>query len=215
MNIINRFYILAFVIMVSLTLSTSAQVLVDQAVARSAQAAVQKFGLEMMKGNLDYGNERIYPRWKRRLAKRYGGNAQLNAALQEASRQKLAMKYSVTVFQASVPSLFFDVWRAPKVNAVTGLPVTNAMGRDVVVEHWLAVVPTLTRLKIADPQMGGKIREIEERGYSVTVSEKGSDDWYFLTGMVPNEQNLRALFPKLPANFKALGFPEIVTREIK
>lgn len=192
-----------------------AQVAVDPSVAASAQAAVQILGLEMMKGNFDYGNQRIYPRWKRRLAMRYGGEAALDSQLQEASRQKTQMQFTVSAFYADLPTSFFTVWRAKKIDNETGRPVKDSLGREIIVEHWLAIVPTTTRVKIADPQMGGKIRELEERSYTVTISEKGSGNWYFLTGMKPTVQDLRGLFPTLPATEKDLGLPASSARELK
>ncbi len=60
-------------------ISVQGQVAVDHNVATSAQAAVQKLGLEMMKGNFKFGQDRIYPRWKRRLAKRVGSMEKLEA----------------------------------------------------------------------------------------------------------------------------------------
>jgi hypothetical protein len=189
-------------------------VVADPQVAASAQAAVQKMGIEMMKGNFNYGNERMYPRWKRRLAKRHGGMAKLEARLASAAQQQVKIGMMVTAFHASLPTRFFSVWRAKKRDAA-GNPVMDATGREVIVEHWLAVVPTVTRVKIADPQRGGKIRTLEESSYTMAVSEKGKNEWYFLTGMKPTIQDLRSLFPSLPPSEKDLGLPVSSAREIK
>ena len=206
------------VVMGGLSASVSAQepglVVVDPMVASSAQAAVQKMGIEMMKGNYKYGHERMYPRWKRRLAKRYGGMAKLEAGLEKASQQKVSLGMMVTAYNAARPVSFFSVWRAKKRDAAGNI-VKDATGREVVVDHWLAVVPTTTRVKLADPKLGGKIRTLEESGYTIAVSEKGTNDWYFLTGMNPSIQDLRGLFPTLPPNEKDLSLPVSSVREIK
>lgn len=187
----------------------------DPMVATSAQAAVQKMGVEMMKGNFKFGHERMYPRWKRRLAKRHGGMAKLELGLSKAVQQQEKMGMSVTAFHAELPTSFFSVWRAKKRDPQTGEVVRDARGREIVVEHWLAIVPTVTRVMIADPKKGGKIRTLEEKSYTVAVSEKGTNDWYFMTGMKPTIQDLRSMFPLLPPDKKDLGLPVSSAREIK
>ena len=91
----------------------------------------------------------------------------------------------------------------------------DAAGREVIVEHWLAVVPTVTRVKIADKQKGGLIRTLEETSYTLAVSEKGKNDWHFMTGMKPTLQDLRSMFPSLPPEEKDLRLPVSSAKEIK
>lgn len=191
------------------------RVVVDPAIAVSAQEAVQKLGTEMMKGNFKYGQDRMYPRWKRRLAKRVGGMDKLEAQLLAATQQRLNMRLTVTAYRADRPTAFFDVWKSKKIDPETGLPVKDASGQEIIVEHWLAIVPTTTRVKVPDMQQGGKIRVLEEQSYTVAISEKGANDWYFLTGMKPTLQDLRSLFPSLPGDEKELGLPESSAREIE
>ncbi|MGB1937592.1 MAG: hypothetical protein ACPHVK_08880 [Akkermansiaceae bacterium] len=203
-------------IMILCTLRADAQrVVVDPTIADEARSAVQKLGLELMKGNFKYGQERMYPRWKRRLALRVGGMDRLEAQLRSGDQQRVSMGIMVTDYRAARPSAFFDVWRARKVHPETGEPVTDAEGREIIVSHWLTVVPTWTQVRVPDPQQGGKIRTLEEKSYTVAVSEKGSGEWYFLTGMKPTVQDLRSLFPSLPADEEELGLPESSAREIK
>jgi hypothetical protein len=195
--------------------SVRAQVVVEQVVENSAQAAVQKLGLEMMKGNFKYGHERMYPRWKRRLATRHGGMEKLDAALKASAHQKINMSLAVTGYRADRPTAFFSVWKARKIDPRSGKPLIDATGREIVVEHWLAIVPTMTRVKVPDMQRGGKIRVLEEDGYAVAIAEKGTHDWYFMTGMKPTINDLRSLFPSLPPTAKELRLPESKVREIK
>lgn len=190
-------------------------VAVDPAISDSARAAVQKLGVEMMKDNFQYGIERMYPRWKRRLAARHGGMAELNAALARSVQQQLKMQMKVVGYRAGKPTAFFSVWRAKKIDPDTGKPLIDATGREQIVSHWLAVVPTVVRVRVPDPQRGGMMREIEESSYTIAISEKGSNDWYFMTGMKPSVQDLRSLFPSLPADEKALHLPPSKAREIK
>jgi hypothetical protein len=190
------------------------RVVVDPAIADAAQAAVQQLGVELMKGNFKFSQERMYPRWKRRLAKRVGSVEQLEAQLRSGDQQRIKMGLIVTNYEADKPSAFFDVWRAQKIDPVTGKPVFDAQGHEVIVSHWLAVVPTKTQVKVPDPQLGGKIRTLEEQSYTIAVSEKGSGEWYFLTGMKPTVQDLRSLFPSLPLDKNELGLPEPSAREI-
>jgi len=188
---------------------------VDPAIADSARAAVQKLGLEMMKGNFKYSQQRMYPRWKRRLAKRMGGMVQLERQLAAGDQQRIKLGVVVTDYRAGAPRAFFNVWRAPKIDALTGKPVMSQSGKEIIVEHWLVVVPTTTQVKLADTQRGGKMRVLEEQSYTVAISEKGTDEWYFLTGMKPTIQDLRSLFPSLPRDEKELGLPTSSAREIK
>jgi len=196
-------------------ISVQGQVAVDHNVATSAQAAVQTLGLEMMKGNFKFGQDRIYPRWKRRLAKRVGSMEKLEAQLVAAAQQKISMQFAVTAYSARLPASFFSVWRAKKIDPRTGKRVLDATGREIIVEHWLAVVPTTTRVKYPDIQQGGKIRVLEEDGYTIAISEKGANDWHFMTGLKPSIQDLRSLFPTLPNTAKELGLPKSVAWEIK
>jgi len=190
-------------------------VAVDPAIADSARAAVQKLGVELMKDNFQYGIDKMYPRWKRRLAKRQGGMDKLNAALAQAVQQQVRLRMKVVGYQAGQPTAFFSVWKAKKIDPRTGRPAIDATGREKIVSHWLAVVPTVVRVKIPDPQRGGLIREIEEKSYTMVDSEKGSNEWHFMTTMKPSIRDLRSLFPSLPADVKSLNLPPSGAREIK
>jgi hypothetical protein len=157
----------------------------------------------------------MYPRWKRRLAKRHGGMEKLEVGLANAAQKQINMGMMVTSFRAGLPTSFFTVWRAKKRSTKTGEIILDSTGREIVVEHWLAVVPTATRVKVTDSQKGGKLRTLEETSYTIAVSEKGRDDWYFMTGMKPTIQDLRGMFPSLPPTAQELGLPVSSVKEIK
>lgn len=218
-TLIHRQFFLWSSVIAGLTSHVMAQdaglVAVDPMVSQSAQAAVQKMGVEMMKGNFKYGHQRMYPRWKRRLAKRYGGMDKLEAGLAASVAKQVDMGMMVTGFNAASPTVFFSVWRAKKRDPLTGAIEKDATGREVVVEHWLAVVPTTTRVRVADPNKGRKIRTLEEKSYTIAISEKGRNDWYFMTGMKPTVQDLRGMFPSLPQKEQDLMLPPSSAAEIK
>ena len=210
------------------------QASVDQTVAASAQQAVQKLGKEMMKGNFTFGHQRMYPRWKRRLAKRYDDSMEkLDSALAAAARQKIKMRFDVIGYRAARPTKFFKVWPVKRINPETRRPITEKRprldpvtkqrildkeGNPIIVEqfvydyHLLAVVPTITRVQLPDKQRGNKMVTAEENGYVLVVSKEGVNDWHFLTGLKPSVQDLRSLFPTLP---RELGLPKPSAREIK
>ena len=203
------------IILLSLCSALHAQVAVDRQTEQAAQQAVQTLGNELMKGNFDYSYEKIYPRWKRRLAKRYGGEKAFNAQLEKANQQKEKARFVISSYKALQPAAFFSVWRAKKIDNSTGKPIQNHLGQEVIVEHWLAIVPTVTSIKIPISDMPGKVREVEESSYTIAISEKGTNDWRFMTGLKPSVQELRGMFPTLPSTEKELGIPAASIREIK
>lgn len=224
MNMKNYFWMMAFSIALMFQASSSVAtaqevgggaVAVDPVIADSAQAAVQKLGIEMMKDNFQYGINNMYPRWKRRLAKRMGGEDKLDAALAKSLQQQVKLKMKVVGYQAGKPTTFFSVWKAKKIDPRTGKPALDATGRERIVSHWLAIVPTVVRIRIPDPQRGGLMREIEEKSYTTVVSEKGTNQWHFMTNMKPTVKDLRGLFPSLPVDESAFNFPPSSAREIK
>lgn len=208
-------HFIVFAMLICATQVHAQRVVVDPDIADDARAAVQRLGIELMKGNFKYSHERMYPRWKRRLATRAGGMRELEKSLAMGERQRLKLGVAVTDYKASKPSAFFDVWRAKKVDPLTGKPVVDTYGKAIVVSHWLAVVPTVTQVRIPDPQQGGKMRILEEQSYTIAISEKGSNEWYFLTGMKPTVTDLRSMFPSLPPDETELRLPEPSVREIK
>ena len=160
-------------VMVMCTLRADAQrIVVDPAIAEQAQAAVQKLGIELMKGNFTYSQERMYPRWKRRLAKRVGSMEELEAQLASGDQQRVKMGLIVTSYQAAKPTAFFDVWRAKQVDPITGQVTRDDRGDQTIVSHWLAVVPFTTQIKIPDPQQGGRMRTLEENSYTIAIPRK-------------------------------------------
>ncbi len=209
------------VVAVGLVLTTGARAqnpamgIIDPVLGQSAQAAVQKMGVEMMKGNFKYGHEHMYPRWKRRLAKRYGGMERLEKGLEASAQKQVQLGMRVIGYQAGVPTSAFTVWRAKKRDPKTGEIVLDATGRETIVDHWLVVVPTTTRVSIPDKQVPGKNYVLEEKSYTLAISEKGSQEWHFLTGMKPTIQDLRSLFPSLPPKEEDLGLPAPSAVEIK
>lgn len=209
------YYLTLLFLTVSIVRVGAERVIPDPLIAASAKDAVEKLGLEMMKGNFKYGHERMYPRWKRRLALRAGGMEKLEAQLTSAQQQRIRIGLVVTAYRVGEPTAFFDVWRAKKLHPVTGEPVRDDTGREVVTSHWLAIVPVTMQVKVPDRQLGGKIRTLEEDTCTIAVCEKGTDDWYFLTGLKPTVQDLRSLFPTLPSDEKRLGLPVSSAREIK
>lgn len=216
MGMMNIHYLTIFSVMVmSLARVDAQRVAIDPAIADQAQAAVQKMGTELMRGNFKYSQERMYPRWKRRLAKRIGSMERLEQQLASGDQQRVKMGLIVTSYHADKPTAFFDVWRAKKVDPDSGKLILDDDGREIVVSHWLAVVPTTTQVKVPDPQQGGRMRTLEEKSYAIAVAEQGSNDWYFLTGMKPTIQDLRSMFPSLPLDRNELGLPESSAREIK
>ncbi len=199
----------------SVMASDATLVTADAEVALSAQMAVQKMGVEMMKGNFAYAHQKMYPRWKSLLASRYGGMKKLEEGLALSLKKQAQIGMIVTRFTAKRPTTFFSVWKAKKRDK-NGRVIKDARGHDVIVDHWLTFVPTVTQVKVMDKSKGGRLITLEEKSYTVVVSEKGTNDWYFLTGVKPTIQDLRSLFPlSLPAEEEDLHLPPSSARVIK
>ena len=108
-------------------------------VASSAVAAVKKLGEQVVLGNRMYAVERMYPRWKERMAKRMGGMEVLERKLKEQIRNvdeqmRLHGMSMISFKPVGVPSVH-GVWPGKQIKAVipggTSVPVLKGDELDV------------------------------------------------------------------------------------
>ena len=174
-------------------------------VATSAVAAVEKLGDQVVRGNHRYAIDRMFPRWKARMAKRLGGMDKLEKQLEKVNEEmRLQGIHFMSFKPAGVPQVF-EVWPGKKTETVDGKEV------EVMIKtKWLVLIPTVTRFRIIDDV--GKYRYIESKGFQIAVSDKGKNDWYFMDGASVTVADLRSLFPTFPDNVE---LPPIERREVK
>ena len=170
---------------------------VPQPVVDSAVAAVGKLGEQLVQGNRGYSVERMYPRWKQRMAMRLGGMDALKAKLAEQIRRdEEQMRLSGMSMVSSRPDgkpLAFEVWPGKETRTVEGEKV------EVMIKtKWLVLVPTVTKFRVIERETS-KTRFIERLGFQAAVTKKGEVDWTFVGGEGLGIEDLRSLFPSVPA----------------
>jgi len=174
-------------------------------VVSSAVAAVRKLGDQVVRGNHGYAIERMFPRWKNRMAKRLGGMEQLEKQLEKVNEQmRLQGIHFMSFTPVGVPRVF-EVWPGKKTEVVDGKEV------EVMIKtKWLVLIPTVAKFRIIDDV--GKYRYIESKGFQIAISEKGANDWYFMDGAGVTVLELRSLFPSFP---KDIELPPTGRSEVK
>lgn len=174
-------------------------------VASSAVAAVRKLGDQVVRGNHHYAIDRMFPRWKDRMAKRLGGMEKLEKQLDKVNEEMRLQGIHFMSFKPQGAPRVFEVWPGKKTEVVDGKEV------EVMIKtKWLVLIPTVTRFRIIDDV--GKYRYIESKGFQIAVSDKGKNDWYFMDGASVTVSDLRSLFPTFPDSVK---LPPIERREVK
>jgi len=169
-------------------------------VLTSAQQAVQKLSDEVVKGNMMMAFDSMNPEWKKRAAMTSGGVDNLEKAiLGEFDRLK---KQGTT--------LSWKKARPPLQAMEVDYGIEERGGKRVgVYRQWMVFVPTVSLVTAMDHTVSPpKMRKIKMKGFQVALQRKGMQKWTFIDGSRLKAADLRALFPFLPAEDKALGFPE-------
>jgi len=165
------------------------------AVINSAVTAVQKLGDEVVRGHHQYAIERMYPRWKERAAKRLGGMEVLEKQLAGVVEQMQRQGISMLSFKPTGAPTAYGVWPGKKIEVVKGKEQ-----EVLVTTKWMVLIPTATKFRIIDDV--GKYRYIERTGFQVAISDKGTNDWWFMDGSGITVADLRSLFPDVPHNLE-------------
>jgi len=163
-------------------------------VVESARAAVAKLGTEVVAGRYGIALERMYPKWKERLAQSQGGMDKVNEGLAKAAVQ---MQQNGVTLLSSKPQgavQAFEVSAGKKVENIGGKPVES-----LIYTKWLLLVPTVTQFKFIQQ---GKTFTVDKNGFQVAISDKGRNDWTFIDGSTVTVNDLRSLFPNFPADTK-------------
>lgn len=150
-------------------------------VLAAAVAAVQKVGDQTLRGDFEGVVEQTYGRFQKRAAKKLGSNEELAAKMRKLVDDYAASGIAITGFVAEPAMHGFDI---PEFN------------------EWLVFVPTTRTVRFIDPQTGLKqVKQVPN--YQVAIcSQKEGSSWSFLNGSTLKVQELRALFPSLPAGIE-------------
>lgn len=162
-------------------------------VIRSAVKATEALGEKVVMGNHKVAVDRMYPRWKQRMAKRKGGVAELERELAGIGEIMARNGMSLKSFKTVGEPKSYEVWPGKEVD---GEPVFT---------KWVVLVPTVTRLRYMQEGQR-RPEELDLYGFQVAIADKGSDDWTFISGSDISVADLRSLFTSLPAN---LELPEV------
>jgi len=179
-------------------------------VVKAAMVATSELGERVARGQLQFAYERMYPRWKERMAKRNGGAAAMGEQLRELAAQMQAQGVSILSVKVAAAGKAYSVWPKRVVTTVAGSPVESFAD-----SRWVVLVPTVTRMRIRDEGVTDKVprfRVIDSSGFQVAISEKDKLDWFFIDGSGVTVSDLRSLFPTLPEN---LELPVRERREVK
>ncbi|MEM9081080.1 MAG: hypothetical protein AAGC74_10355 [Verrucomicrobiota bacterium] len=167
---------------------------VPQAVVSEAVSAVQTLGNETLKGNVGFVFERMYPRLRKREAKRMGGEELLKAKIESVPDEMARLGVQLLGFQAEPAFHGFEI---PEF------------------DEWLVFVPTSRRIRGVDSKTGRPM-EYEVSDYQVAIRKKAAGaEWTFINGSTLKVQDLRSLFPSLPADEEDLGLPELSSRKLR
>jgi len=183
----------------------------DSTMGSSAQKAVQEMVNEVMKGNVKLAFANMYPRWKKKAAKRHGGMLKLEKEMAVVVGMMRKNGVSILSYKAGMPKSGFEVWPEAEKKLVNG--VRRATGRTAY-RDWVVFVPTVARYRVVDPTTK-KTRVIERRSFQVAVMTKGEGKWTFIDGSNMELKDLRNLFPSLPRDEKALMLPKRGGSELK
>jgi len=196
--------------------TTDPTVKVPDATQMSCQKATQILGNMVMKGDMQYAYDHVYPRYKKRQ-ERLHGEKKFKQQFLDAPKILNQMGVTIDSFVAEKPVSFFRVW--PQIRPAAKLKVDSGVQKELKNEdifyNWLIIVPT-TQVWTFRNQNGGLPRKLKREGFQVAVAQEatmqGQEKWMFIDGGTIKPQKLRSIFPSLP---QTLVLPQRKDSEIK
>jgi hypothetical protein len=179
---------------------------VPEDIIKSAVNAVESLGNEVVLGKYQVAIDKMYPQWKDRAAKKLGGKEKLEKQLEDVAKEMLKRGISITDFKPQGKPNAFEVYPGKAIQIINGKE-TEVMRYT----KWLIIVPTVTRVRMlinGDPVP----INFESKGFQVAISDKGSNEWFFIDGSAVTVNELRSLFITLPEN---LELPVLEKKQIK
>ncbi len=168
-------------------------------IAASAVSAVEELGKQVALGNHKVAIEKMYPKWKERMARRVGGMEALEKQLEGIGEMMAKQGVSLSSFRPTGMPVCYEVWPGKKISIEDGKEV-----EQLVYEKWLLLIPTETEYRITQPGTPPTFYKITSKGFQVAISDKGKNDWTFIDGSSITVADLRSLFITLPENMELL-----------
>lgn len=163
-------------------------------VLAEAVKEVQLVGDQTLKGDFMGVVSKLYPRFRHRSAKKLGGNEEMAATMEKMINELAASGITITKFVAEPAIHGFDI---PEFR------------------EWLVFVPTTRLVRRIDPETG-LVERMEIKDYQVAIRKKDEGStWSFLNGSTLEVQELRALFPTLPADIEEYAVPKKGAHRLK
>ena len=158
-----------------------------------AVRATQAVGDQTLKGEFDAVVEKLYPRSRKRAAKKLGGNQAVVDRMREMVNEFSAGGMALTKFVAEPAIHGFDI---PEYR------------------EWLVFVPTTRTVRRISPETGlTQFLEITDYQVAIRKKEAGSE-WSFINGSTLKISELRSFFPTLPIDIQ-YAIPKVGSRLLK
>lgn len=173
-------------------------------VVDSGVAAVKDLGKQLVLGKFVVTYERMNPLWRKRLAKKMGGEEILKAHCESVGEQ--LAKSAMTLISHTTEGFptIYEVSPGKKTEVVNGKEVES-----LIFTQWLMVVPTVARFRVIG--VDGK-HIIESHNFQIAVSDKAKMDWTFIDGGTTSVVELRNMFSSVPVKMK---LPEVTAKRLE
>ncbi|MGE9271535.1 MAG: hypothetical protein ACQKBU_12090 [Verrucomicrobiales bacterium] len=179
-----------------------AQVVAPPVVVDSAIEAVEDLGRKVVLGEHRVAIDKMYPLWKKRMAKRKGGLEQLERDMEGIGAMMARNGVSLISFKSFGQPAVHEVW-----------PGEGSTEMAPVYTKWMLLIPTVIQLRFMDKtQEVPRVRTINSYGFQVAIADKDKLDWTFINGSDVTVADLRGLFTSLPAD---LRLPPVRREEVQ
>jgi hypothetical protein len=160
-------------------------------IVQSATFAVSDLANQVLQGNYQIAIDKMYPEWKKNIARKLGGLDIFNQKL--AGIQKAMTENGVTMLEFK-PTLSPQLLEGGVSTIIQG---SDSQNQSADAMKWIVIVPTTTRLRILKEGTPMPIL-IQSKGYQIAITDKDKRDWTFIDGSGLKLSELRELFITIP-----------------
>lgn len=211
-----NYVVFASALLGTLPLSVSGQAMpprkpVPESVKIEAQKSVQALANQVVRGNQDAAFKHMNSEWKKKLARKNGGEKKLMEDMRAQFSYLQAQGVVIRAMEAKKPITGYEVDFGLVPTQVNG-QVQNAP----VYKQWLVFVPTVSLISATNRKaQPPETYDIRVDSFQAAICTKGKNDWTFIDGSDLKAANLRELFKFLPKDDKKLGFPKREKKVLK